>query len=374
MAGYRRFIAYVYEYKKGKKEKNCGFMKVEVRERVCTIEIHLQVAGLAAGDKCKIYGFVRKDGLINGIQIGDCNTEKNKIDCQVETDGTDMGGSGTPLGKMGGMILITQTGGFFGTEWDDQAIRPENFKEIGLSAKKEYGKEEIAEKEKTSEIRKIAEAPVATEKEEKTEIKTENEIRRETEGTTETKREKIVATELEKNSESEKIPEPEKTTEQIAESKATVEQEAPVKIPPAPEEIPEKEDEMRAQEAECEKEQATLPFGKPFCPFSDGDLQQCWQITPQDLVHFPRRQCAMRNNRFLQYGYYNFGHILLCRKQNGRYILGVPGSYDQQEQFMAGMFGFSCFKESSYIKVKKGRGGYWYRAIDPPACTGTVIS
>jgi len=34
---------------------------------------------------------------------------------------------------------------------------------------------------------------------------------------------------------------------------------------------------------------------------------------------------------------------------------------------MAGMFGFSCFKESNCIKVKKGRGGYWYRAIDPPA-------
>ena len=117
-----------------------------------------------------------------------------------------------------------------------------------------------------------------------------------------------------------------------------------------------------------EKEKTiALPFGQPFCPFQDSDLNQCWKITPQDLVHFPRRQCALRNNRFLQYGYYNFGHLLLCHRSNGRYILGVPGSYDQQEQFMAGMFGFSCFKESNCIKVKKGRGGYWYRAIDPPA-------
>ena len=41
--GYRRFIAYVYEYRKGKKEDNCGFMKVEVRNHMCTIEPHLQV-------------------------------------------------------------------------------------------------------------------------------------------------------------------------------------------------------------------------------------------------------------------------------------------------------------------------------------------
>ncbi len=41
--GYRRFIAYVYEYRKGKKEDNCGFVKVEVRNHMCTIEPHLQV-------------------------------------------------------------------------------------------------------------------------------------------------------------------------------------------------------------------------------------------------------------------------------------------------------------------------------------------
>ena len=131
---------------------------------------------------------------------------------------------------------------------------------------------------------------------------------------------------------------------------------------------PEVSAELHIQSAKSKDASFSLPFGQSFCPFADGDLNQCWKITPQDLVHFPRRQCALRNNRFLQYGYYNFGHLLLCRRSNGRYILGVPGSYDQQEQFMAGMFGFSCFKESSQIKVKKGRGGYWYRAIDPPAC------
>ena len=92
--GYRRFIAYVYEYRKGKKEDNCGFMKVEVRNHMCTIEPHLQVGNLAAGEVCKVYGFVRKEGLMNGILLGSCKTEANRIECLVETDGTDMGGSG----------------------------------------------------------------------------------------------------------------------------------------------------------------------------------------------------------------------------------------------------------------------------------------
>ena len=42
MSGYRRFVAYVYEYLKGKKENNCGFIKVEEREQQCRIELHLQ--------------------------------------------------------------------------------------------------------------------------------------------------------------------------------------------------------------------------------------------------------------------------------------------------------------------------------------------
>ena len=85
--GYRRFIAYVYEYRKGKKEDNCGFMKVEVRNHMCTIEPHLQVGNLAAGEVCKVYGFVRKEGLMNGILLGSCKTEANRIECLVETDG-----------------------------------------------------------------------------------------------------------------------------------------------------------------------------------------------------------------------------------------------------------------------------------------------
>ena len=163
MAGYRRFIAYVYEYRKGKKEDNCGFMKVEVRNHMCTIEPHLQVEGLAAGEVCKVYGFVRKEGLMNGILLGSCKTEANRIECLVETDGMDMGGSGIPLEKMGGMILLTESGGFFGTEWDDQTIRPENFKES------------IIKKEETDTVCEIIK--------EKAEEKLENESKPETDST-----------------------------------------------------------------------------------------------------------------------------------------------------------------------------------------------
>jgi len=46
LAGYRRFIAYVYDYESGKKGSNCGFIKVEVKDQQCSVEIHLHCPGL----------------------------------------------------------------------------------------------------------------------------------------------------------------------------------------------------------------------------------------------------------------------------------------------------------------------------------------
>lgn len=459
MAGYRRFIAYVYEYRKGKKENNCGFIKVEVRDEACTMEVHLHVEGLADNEECKAYCFLRKEGLMNGILLGTCETQNERIECFIETDALNVGDSGMPLGKMGGMILTTRSGGFFGTEWDDQAIRPENFKEAGSFAEERTGGREATEAETEGKRVEKPEDQEAETSEEMAEPGGENTpepgtkiVAEETAGLgeenapepgiklateaipepgSETPEEKPVRPEpevseemnpglstgieaetLAKTETAEEIPQESNASsfagtmaERSAPKKPEAERSTPKepepdqKLPrnsnpeldlampeettpdPIQESTPESNEDLTpAPSAEpapspealhmqsSHAERVRLPFGQEFCPFEDSDVRQCWKIHPQDLVHFPRRQCALRNNRFLQYGYYNFGHLLLCRRQNGRYIIGVPGCYDQQEQFMAGMFGFSCFKPSKQIKVPKGKGGYWYRAIDPPGC------
>ena len=135
MAGYRRFIAYVYDYENGKKGSNCGFIKVEVKDQQCSVEIHLHCPGLPENVKCNIYGFTRKDGLINGILLDTCETEKETVECLIITDATDMNDSGVAMGKLGGMIITSDTGGFFGTEWDDQPIRPEYYRKCPKNLK-----------------------------------------------------------------------------------------------------------------------------------------------------------------------------------------------------------------------------------------------
>lgn len=129
MAGYQRFVAYVYEYRKGKKDSSSGYVRVEARDRKCRVEVHLRCVGLEPGSRCRVYGFVRQEGLMDGILIGNCVTGRERIECALETDTGDIGGMGKSLQELGGLLLISDAGGFWGTEWDDQPIRPENFRE-----------------------------------------------------------------------------------------------------------------------------------------------------------------------------------------------------------------------------------------------------
>lgn len=314
MAEYRRFVAYVYEYRKGKKDVNCGFVRVEARNGICAIELHLKCPGLVSGETCRVYGFVRRGERMGGVLLGSCMTGEGQVDCRLETDAGNMGQSGISLNQMGGMVFRTDSGAFFGTEWDDIPIVPDHFRE-------------------TPEIE--------TEPEEESEEEPE-------EGGTDTGRglHPDGGSEKEHNRDGE-TPEDGSNAEMRAEEVA-----APMDHPCC-----------NAPSKACREPEE---LGEPFSPFGDGEFEYCRKIQPRDLMCLSRRECALRNNRFLSHGYYNFGHLLLGRRRDGQFILGVPGGYDQQEHFMAGMFGFPYFKESGYIELDSGNGGYWYRLIDAP--------
>ena len=97
---------------KEKKESNCGFIKVEVKEKRCVMEVHLRCPGLTPKAECRIYGFIRNAGLMDSYLLGICKTGEGSAECVLETDAMDMGGSGISLGRMGGIILKTESGAF----------------------------------------------------------------------------------------------------------------------------------------------------------------------------------------------------------------------------------------------------------------------
>ena len=404
MAEYRRFVAYVYEYLKGKKGSNCGFIRVEAGGKVCRMEIHLRCPGLLAGTECSVYGFVRKKGLLDGSRIGNCRTEEGKMDCLLETETMAVGHGKIPLGEMNGMVLILESGGFFGTEWDDQPIRPEDFRvmpEVREEAKIDGESKRAGVEEGKSERGGL--------EEETEDAKLRGNPRNNVENAGEGEKSVVDGNIAEQGAGEEVMKSQDKSPQDMDTSQPEIHTQSiegqeieeyprqpgpgrpPVPPPPMPDPgrppvppppmpgsgrpvppppmpgpgrpvppPPPRPPHMSGQA------RTSKPIGTPCDAFNDGELTDCRKITPEELCFLGRRACMLRNNRFLQYGYYNFGHLLLCRNTCGQWILGVPGGYDQQERFMANMFGFSYFKESPNIRIPKGKGGYWYRLIDAP--------
>lgn len=72
--------------------------------------------------------------------------------------------------------------------------------------------------------------------------------------------------------------------------------------------------------------------------------------------------CAKRDS------YYNYRYLILARLgkpgERGRYILGVPGHYGNNEKYMAAMFGFDRFVRSTRQPPRDSRFGYWYTDLN----------
>ena len=68
------------------------------------------------------------------------------------------------------------------------------------------------------------------------------------------------------------------------------------------------------------------------------------------------------------HGYYNYRYLILARLgkpgERGRYILGVPGHYGNNEKYMAAMFGFDRFVRSTRQPPRDSRFGYWYTDLN----------
>lgn len=351
MSGYRRFIAYVYEYLNGKKSGNCGFIKVEVRDQQCRMEIHLHCPGLAGEISCKVYGFARKDGLMNGILLGTCETEKETIEFLLETDASNLNDSGISLGKIGGMVLLTDSGNFFATEWDDQPVRPDNFVEMKPAddASQAHG---IPRQEISADQDSISKPSVAKQS---TDDALESEVS--IEPVLSVQPENPVSAVIPSSS---AVPqESTVSTESTIPTGAAVSAESAFPAEPAiSTESAASGPEVSSTPARPDNNNSTADSSslEEFTPFTDGEFTVTWKIHPKDLCRISKRCNALRNNRFIQYGHYNFGHLLLGQRNDGQYILGIPGGYSQQERFNGQHVWISIFQGKQLHRTSRCPG------------------
>lgn len=308
MAGYRRFIAYVYEYQDEKKGNGKGFIKVESRDGMCRMQYKLSGVCADTDVPAKIYGYIRREESCEGVLLGECNLAGGNIQFEQEMTSQNIGGSLYSLENLCGLIILTDSGIMYGSGWDDKPIR---LGEI-LLTKEAMRKEEEEE---------IAVEPVLEDEEMET-AETEQAVQQEI------------------------IEEEENLEERAMENQEENFQEEP----PEPQ--------MAEQSVEKSEEPAV---------FRDHAFCDCRKINPGDFKMLNRKDQGLLYNNFLRHGFSRHGFVILARREeDDQYILGIPGYYERQEALMANMFGFPYFKEAGRDRNGTQGFGYWYRFIERP--------
>lgn len=415
MADYHRFVAYIYEYVNGKKMQNTGFAKIELRNAICRIQIHIQNVRMLDG-KTEVFGIVRQpkeSGKNNPIilLIGEGQTQGSGFDRRFTVPEEPFVEESCRFEQVCGIYIRSQSGRNWMTVFDDEPIAIENLgkpEEIKAETdeenvkKSETDKETVEENETDKEnvgIKENEKSEKSTESEADQELQEENinlditeHAKAEPEITAEEIQEEIFSKEV-----SEEIPEkvslkdrsekmPEETFQKEVSEKISQELQDAVSQKERPketdEEIPQKEtagkseneNEIRSAEAEnkcqgCEPgtdtrwNRATARYIH-FQPVQDEKIEDAIRIQPSDLKILWQKGLRQGSNSFLMHGYYQHQHLMIGKGKEGGYILGIPGFYGEKN--MAEMFGFPEFRRAKAERtseIKEQTFGYWCKNL-----------
>ena len=126
MPEYRRFIAYFYEYIDGKKQRNTGFAKVELRNGMWRILFRLNV-GSVPEPPIQVYGFVREGGYLLGLPMGVMRPGREISEEWAYRAEMPVGKDTYRLEDLSGIRIQSGDGRCFMTVWDDEEIDPDKF-------------------------------------------------------------------------------------------------------------------------------------------------------------------------------------------------------------------------------------------------------
>lgn len=303
MSEYNRFVSYMYVYENNTKVSNNGFVRVETKDHRCFIYIHMKNLFTDAGQPLKVYMVRRHNQLLEGIFLGDMNTQKQPAEFFYQTTPDNIEHSGTRLTNMAGIIVFGENGKQYGTCWDDDNLDMNAFVPAGQMRAQVDMEEEI-----------LQETPVAS--------------------SSAVSAEEIAAAPC-----FDGVPELSDLIPALSNLKNTVSKKYT---------LPERLERVIAQ-------------AEHMYPFEDDTMDTCVRLDLQDIGLLPVKFWMYAGNSFVLHQYYSYRHLLLCKTHAGQYLLCVPGLHREKDRYMAESFGFSDFKPiHADAQNHDNDFGYWY--------------
>jgi hypothetical protein len=302
----KRFITYLFEYENGKKGKNVGFIRVDIRNAVCRMEIRLHNLYRYQG-KGQIYLLVNPEKL-TGLSIGNIVVSQGRGEAGYTFSVDGIAGSDYPFSEVIGVGIRFGDRYYAASSWTDV-----DGEKIGA------GKFAIWQKERETE--ELPEKPTNTN------LDTEQQ---------EVRRESPTTVESESAAEEEFFTTvPESTTKKESATHEGAER-------TMKEESRDETFDVETASASAENSYITQQETR-----KSPAAVRVERIDINGIRQLPKKNYHLCNNSFLIHGYLNYHHLMRKEiKENGdvQLYLGVPGVYERQERMMALLFGFPKFE------------------------------
>lgn len=396
----RRFVTYLYEYDKGNRGKNCGFVRVDVRKGEVRMEVHMRNC-LRCGEKGTIYILVEDEEQIFGIEMGDVAVSNGRGERTLQFDENNMEESGYEFDEIIGIGIRCENGGYLASNWEDEnyeALTWGNFSIIG-SQKIPLSSEDVRPMPIPSEIETSLNSSMSpwTESQTQMPFEYENENLLSMPSYQETT-ESMQSGESWENATDVSMPlyqgnaNQMQTQEELEHSISSFtmpysEMKKSATNMPQYDESGNEMDNSMSQQKETEKvsksrkpwwyaQMASLLQTEVLsdsqtkeisCPKSQIVPQaECFiqtsmeqsppkictyrKITVSDIRNLPSPNWYLCNNNFLLHGFFNYDYLIIKKEKSDnreKFYLGVPGVFEKQEKAMAMMFGFPFFESCS---------------------------
>ncbi|WP_294786845.1 DUF6128 domain-containing protein [uncultured Eubacterium sp.] len=336
MPGYQRFVTYLFLYEEEKKLENCGFAKVEIRQDQCRIQ--LQVKGIRQ-ESVDVYLLNQNVMEPEGVLLGSMQTKNGVAEQTFFCNSNHVGESEYAIGQMRGIYIPLEHAEFVASQWDDEVTVWGRFHPWRPKVE-ESSAEELSESMDTVENAENSDTEAVAEI-----ISNGNE--KDSSGGAEgiEKRAKYQDNVAQKNEE--------QRVENDSASELHATQTSSAMAHPL----------QLSWVQQWERFTAAHPL---ICPFDEDDHVYAVKLKLQDFTILPKRYQYLANNNFLLHGYFNYEMILFgyMEEEKRRWFLGVPGVFSNQEQLLAGIFGFPEFRTKQVTRQKTGEYGYWCRYLD----------
>lgn len=387
MSSYRRFISYMHQYPNGKKGINCGFIKIEIKNNICSL--WFQLKKVPSADTVSISFFIRENDTVTLVPIWKGNCPKGIFHQHLTTDSLHLFNTNYSFRQCAGIILIQNNRVICGSCWDHVGIVPVDLPNksvdiISIPQTKDTPKEKSSNTVATFASDKNLESNTTftlnADLKSDTTFNSNADLESDTtfnsnavsesdttfNSNTASTFDNVPNSEQPQNSHSKTFSDSAPSENNTKNNFETISETTSDTSSSASSDTASNRSNETKKEPPTFKElwdsmQKKYP---PLDPFEEGGIVEGIKISPSDLPYLQFLPFDLGANRFLLHGYKNYKHLLLGRMEGqNRYILGIPGVFDSQEQFMAKMFGFPCFKPIRSSIRPVGQFGYWFRCI-----------